>query len=602
MVDKPARLLYVDDAELDRELVRLALQEAPRPYELVEAGSRDDFVGKLSQDFSLVITDLNILGYSGLDVLRVVKREMPEVPVVILTGTGTEELAVQAMKMGASDYVIKSVRDMRRLPHTIDAVLQNEQLRRSQREVQQRLAEVVEAIDDCYWIYHLKERQFAYVSPAFERMSGLPVALAYEQPELLWQNLPAEDQERLRQQFSTSLPGESELAWTWPDGRVRRIRVRARRLEQRLVGILQDVTQLREVQTSLSHSQKMEALGRLAGGIAHDLNNLLTVMLGYGLSLREQLPDNDDLSEILQAVDRSSRLTSQLLSMSRRQLIQPKLLDLNTVVREMQGMFRRLIPANIELQLDLCESLPQVELDLGQWEQVVMNLVINAREAQPDGGLIRIATSSQDGWVRFQVSDRGPGLAPGLREKIFEPFFTTKGQQAGTGLGLATVYGIVAQSGGRIWVESPPREGSTFFVTFPISNQKESPQGAVNSDALPAPVRKPRVLVVEDNDAIRRLVVTLLRREGYEVVEAGNGEQVLHAGLDPVELLVTDFAMPGMTGLELAERLRPAKVLFTSGCSVTELEQRGFQAETASFLPKPFSPVQLREKVHSLLD
>jgi len=602
MLDKPARLLYVDDAELDRELVRLALQEAPRAYELVEAGSRDDFVGKLSQDFSLVITDLNILGYSGLDVLQLVKREMPEVPVVILTGTGTEELAVQAMKMGASDYVIKTVRHMRRLPLTIDAVLQNEELRRSQREVQQRLAEVVEAIDDCYWIYHLEAGRFAYVSPAFERMLGLPVALAYEHPDLLWRNLPVDEQDRLRQQFSSSLPGEIELAWTWPDGRVRKIRVRARRMEQRLVGILQDVTQLREAQTSLSHSQKMEALGRLAGGVAHDLNNLLTVMLGYGLSLREQMPDNEDLGEILQAVDRSTRLTSQLLTMSRRQLIQPKLLDLNRVVRDMQGMFRRLIPANIELQLDLCDSLPPVELDLGQWEQVVLNLVINAREAQPDGGLIRIATSSQEGWVLFQVSDRGPGLAPGLREKIFEPFFTTKGQQAGTGLGLATVYGIVAQSGGRIWVESPPREGSTFFVTFPVSNQKESPVEIVSSDTAPTAAKKPRVLVVEDNDAIRRLVVTLLRREGYEVVEAGNGEQVLRAGLEPVELLVTDFAMPGMTGLELAEKLRPAKVLFTSGCSVAELEQRGFQADTASFLPKPFSPVQLREKVHSLLD
>ncbi len=189
-----------------------------------------------------------------------------------------------------------------------------------------------------------------------------------------------------------------------------------------------------------------------------------------------------------------------------------------------------------------------------------------------------------------------------MREKIFEPFFTTKGQQAGTGLGLATVYGIVAQSGGRIWVESPPREGSTFFVTFPASDQKEQPSEAPNIEAPPAAKRKPRVLVVEDNDSIRRLVVTLLRREGYEVVEAGNGEQALQSPSEEVELLVTDFSMPGMTGVELAEKLRPAKVLFTSGCSVSELEKRGFQADTASFLPKPFSPVQLREKVHSLLD
>ena len=601
-MDKPARLLYVDDGEFDRELVRLALSEAGSPYELVEAGSRADFVGKLSQDFSLVMTDLNILGYSGLDVLQLVKREMPEVPVVILTGTGTEELAVQAMKMGATDYVIKNASHMRRLPHTIEAILENEQLRRSQREAQQRLAEVVEAIDDCYWIYQLEERRFSYLSPAFERIVGFPASLAYEQPEVLWISLPSEEQERLRSHFSSSLPGEMELAWTWPDGRMRKLRVRARRMESRFVGILQDVTPLREAQISLAHSQKMEALGRLAGGVAHDLNNLLTVMLGYGLSLREQLPDNEDLSEILQAVDRSSRLTNQLLTLSRRQLMRPKLLNLNSVVREMQGMFRRLIPADIELELDLCEPLPWVELDLGQWEQVVLNLVINAREAQPQGGLIRIVTSSQHGWVRFEVSDRGPGLAPALREKIFEPFFTTKGKQSGTGLGLATVYGIVAQSGGRIWVESPPGGGSAFVVTFPISNQKEPPVEVVRSEAPPVVKKKPRVLVVEDNDAIRRLVVTLLRREGYEVMEAGNGEQVLQSSLEPVELLVTDFAMPGMTGMELAEKLRPAKVLFTSGCSVSELADRGFRADTASFLPKPFSPIQLREKVHSLLD
>ncbi|MBX3170144.1 MAG: response regulator [Candidatus Eremiobacteraeota bacterium] len=356
---KPARLLYVDDAELDRELVRLALQEAPRPYELVEVGSRDDFLGKLSQDFSLVITDLNVLGFSGLDVLQLVKREMPEVPVVILTGTGSEELAVQAMKMGATDYVIKNVRHMRRLPHTIEAILENEQLRCGQR----RLAEVVSAIDDCYWIFQLKQNRFVYVSPAFERILGLPVSLAYEQPQALWRTLPAEEQERLRAWFATSLLGEIEL--TWPDAHIRKVRVRGRRLENRLVGSLQDLTPLRE---------------------------------------------------------------------------------------------------------------------------------------------------------------------------------------------------------------APPTK------------------------------RKPRVLVVEDNDAIRRLMVTLLRREGYEVVEAGNGEQVMQAPLEPVELLVTDFAMPGMTGVELAERLQPAKVLFTSGCSLAELERRGFQADTASFLPKPFSPIQLREKVHSLLD
>lgn len=490
MQSEATRLLYVDDAEMDRELVRLALQEAPRHYELVEAENRDDFVGKLAgQHFSLVITDLNILGFSGLEVLRMVKREKPELPVVILTGTGTEEMAVEAMKMGATDYVIKSVSHMRRLPHTIDSILENERLRRK----------------------------------------------------------------------------------------------------------------LREAQAVQAHSQKMEALGRLAGGVAHDLNNVLTVMLGYGLSLREQLPENEDLSEILQAVDRATRMTGQLLTLSRRQLMQPRLLNLNSVVRDMQGMFRRLIPADIELVLDLAEPLPLVDLDLGQWEQVVLNLVINAREAQLEGGWIRIATRAEGDRVRFEVSDRGPGLAPALQDKIFEPFFTTKGQQHGTGLGLATVYGIVAQSGGRVWVESPAREGSTFVVTFPISNQRESHPEPSRLEPPPPPRQKPRVLVVEDNDSIRRLVVTLLRREGYEVVEAGNGEQALQTP-SHVELLVTDFAMPGMTGVELAERLRPAKVLFTSGCSLTELEQRGFQAKTASFLPKPFSPIQLREKVHSLLD
>jgi two-component system cell cycle sensor histidine kinase/response regulator CckA len=490
MHSESTRLLYVDDAEMDRELVRLALQEAPRHYELVEAENRADFVGKLAgQTFNLVITDLNILGFSGLEVLKMVKREKPELPVVILTGTGTEEMAVEAMKMGATDYVIKSVSHMRRLPHTIDTILENERLRRK----------------------------------------------------------------------------------------------------------------LREAQAFQAHSQKMEALGRLAGGVAHDLNNVLTVMLGYGLSLREQLPENEDLSEILRAVDRASRMTGQLLTLSRRQLVRPRLLNLNSVVRDMGGMFRRLIPADIELVLDLTEPLPLVEVDLGQWEQVVLNLVMNAREAQPSGGRIRIATRADGEWVRFEISDRGPGLDAALRDKIFEPFFTTKGQQQGTGLGLATVYAIVAQSGGRVWVESPAREGSTFIVTFPTSSQREPHPEPKDREPPPHPRKQSRVLVVEDNDAIRRLVVTLLRREGYEVVEAGNGEQALQAPIR-VELLVTDFAMPGMTGLELAEKLRPAKVLFTSGCSLSELEQRGFQAEKASFLPKPFSPIQLREKVHSLLD
>ena len=472
-------------------------------------------------------------------------------------------------------------------------------MRRRQQETQQRLSQVVDAIDDCYWSFDLSSQRFHYVSPAFERILGVPIETAYRDPASLWRGLAPEEQLRLRQQALSPLPGEMEISWNWPDGRSRRLRLRARRLDQGLVGILQDVTQLREAQTSQAHGQKMEALGRLAGGVAHDLNNLLTVILGYGQSLREELPQNEELTEILQAVDRATGMTGQLLTLSRRQVMQPKQLDLNAVLRDMHGVLRSLLPANIELDLQLSEPLPLVALDLAQWEQVVLNLVIHAREAQPGGGLIGIATSHAQGWVHFELSHQGPRLAPAVQEQIFEPF---SDRQQGTGLGLAPVYGIVTQSGGRIWVESPAQEGSKFVVALPVSNGKPSLPEEIPAAVPSGPPRPPRVLVVDDNDAIRRLVVTLLRREGYEVMEAGSGEQALQASSIPVELLVTDFAMPGMSGVELAEKLSPAKVLFTSGCSLGELEQKGFHAEKASFLPKPFSPLQLREKVHSLLD
>jgi len=400
-----------------------------------------------------------------------------------------------------------------------------------------------------------------------------------------------------------------------------------------ILGTARDITERRAAAESQAHleeqlrqSQKMEAIGRLAGGVAHDFNNLLTVITGRTSMLLDRARMNDrerqDLEIVLEAGERAAALTRQLLAFSRKQILQPRVLDLNGVIKGLAPMLQRLIGEDVELGIVSRAPESAVLADPGQLEQVVMNLVVNARDAMPQGGRLTLETGNveldeafarehvgvQPGpHVRLAVNDTGVGMDAATRARIFEPFFTTKPEGKGTGLGLATVFGIVAQSGGTIWVESEPGRGTTFTIYLPRVRVTTAPASPVAS--AQAPRGTETVLLVEDDDGVRFVGEDALRRLGYHVLPARNGEEALrasaaHAGR--IAILVTDIVMPGMSGPDLHARLaveRPdMKVLFLSGYAPDAVVRNRILDPSTAFLEKPFGPEALARKVRHTID
>jgi two-component system cell cycle sensor histidine kinase/response regulator CckA len=396
----------------------------------------------------------------------------------------------------------------------------------------------------------------------------------------------------------------------------------------------EDITELRRaeeekasLQDQLRQSQKVEAIGRLAGGIAHDFNNLLTVIKGYSQLSSTQLKEGDPLKgnidEIQNAADRAATLTRQLLAFSRRQVMEMKVLDLNTVLRDLDKMLRRVIGEDIELVTLLGEDLGRVKADVGQIEQVIMNLAVNSRDAMPSGGKLTIETANAEldefyarshvdvrpgHYVMFSVSDTGVGMPPEVRERIFEPFFTTKEKGRGTGLGLSTAYGIVKQSEGNIWVYSEQGKGTTFKIYLPRVNE---PLEEVRKEVLKGdlPCGNETILIVEDDEEVLRLAAKILESQGYRILETSNGEGALVACekcKGPIHLMLADIVMPGMSGSELVKLLKPLypeiKTLYMSGYTDTGVVHHGVLEEGANYIQKPFTMEGLARIVRAVLD
>jgi two-component system, cell cycle sensor histidine kinase and response regulator CckA len=498
---------------------------------------------------------------------------------------------------------------------------------------EERFRQLAENIDQVFWMLDLGTQQILYVSPGFEKVWGCSSADLYQNRDRLVESVHAEDRDRFTA-FLTKVksePAEESYRIVRPDGSVRWIHDRSFLVYDpegkpyRVGGIAEDVTAHRELEEQLRQAHKMEAVGRLAGGIAHDFNNLLTIIAGYSKMLLDGTattdPRREGLEQILNAGNRASILTRQLLAFSRRQVLQPKVVNLNHLLTNVRALLRPLVGEHITIETELDPEVSCIKVDPQQIEQVVMNLAANARDAMANGGQFRIQTSMANPsehqaenipcrvgkWVRLRISDTGCGMDDRTRERAFEPFFTTKGLGKGTGLGLSTVYGIVRQNQGEIHVSSELGRGTVFDLYFPAVSESEA-ESEVPANEHPKTATTETILVAEDEPSVRGLVKQTLEKLGYTVLEAMDGYEalrVIEQHESEIHLVLTDVIMPLMNGHELATRLhsiRPGtKILYMSGYADEVLAFHGIARPELAFIQKPFTPSELAGKVETVL-
>ena len=667
------RILYVEQDEADIDLTRTALAATARHLSLEIVRFSREALRRLEADpFDLVVADLRLPDMSGLDLLREARQRGLKVPFIVITGKGDEGAALAALKLGAYDYIVKRENHLTQLPYAIDNAIDRSQLVEANRRLQaelaeraraqaenarlvqevmgqrQRLDEIVASVPGLVWEMwghpDAAEQRMAFMSGHVEPMLGYTVQQCLLTPDFLPSIIHPDDRARTATEtaasFSSGNGGISQFRLIARNGRIVWVEGRTTVIKNAggrpvgMRGVMMDITAGKEadrakadLEEELRQAQKIESIGRLAGGIAHDFNNLLTAINGYADLMLEELPVDDrwrvGITEIRQAGERAAELTSQLLAFSRRQLLQPRVLDLNALVADSTKMLKRLLGEDIDLITVLDPQLGHVTADAGQVHQIVLNLALNARDAMPQGGRLIIESqnvifaedSSQmhvsvvpGAYVMLAISDNGCGMDQETLSHIFEPFFTTKEQTKGTGLGLATVYGIVKQSGGSIFVYSEPGNGATFKIYLPRIDRpvSRSQEQRVEVDTLRG---SETVLVVEDEEAVRKLVDQALRKYGYEVLEAANGAEALQlceTHPPPIPLMITDVVMPQMSGRELAARLRERypemRVLYMSGYTDDAVVRHGLLDASMFFLQKPFTPGVLVRKVRETLD
>jgi len=587
----------------------------------------------------LIVSDVSMPRMSGIELCRLVRSDpvLQTTPVLLVSAIRKDsDSVVEGLRAGADDYLeapydpMKLVTKVAQLIERKQAeveIREGEELFRAAAEMELRRSEeryrdLVENARDVIYTHDLAGN-YTSINKVAEQLIG------YTQEEILTMNLfeivAPEYHEKARQLIDTTLAGEGEtthdLEILSKGGSRVAFEVNARLIYQSGVpigvqGIARDVTERKHLEAQLRQSQKLEAVGQLAGGVAHDFNNLLTVILGYSEMLLRR-PNIDDpvyrsLEEIKKAGERASSLTRQLLAFSRKQVLQPKVIDLNSVVAEMLKLLLRLIGEDLELVTDLKPSPARIKADPGQIEQVLVNLAVNARDAMPRGGKLIIKTENvvvdDEPHLMLTVSDTGHGMDAETQAHVFEPFFTTKPAGEGSGLGLATVYGIVKQSGGNIWLSSERGKGTTFRICLPrVDDVAVDPE--IDAGKQPIPRGTETLLLVEDEEQVRRIITEVLERQGYKVLAALNGEEALKIAQDEqieIHLLLTDVVMPQMGGRELAETLsksRPQlKVLYMSGYTDDAIVRHGLMEETLNFIQKPFDSVMVARKVREVLD
>ena len=637
------RLLVVEDQADFAALIAVMLSVADPKWDIDRRERLDEALARLAGGgIEAVLLDLRLPDASGFDAVDAVVGSFPDVAVVVMTSYD-RTMAVEALQRGAQDYLIKGEVNAPLLSRSLSYAVSRKRAELAQRRSDARFRAAVEGSLDAVGILSavrgdggdVADFVVTDVNRNAERLLGRRRdEVVSRRLSDLWP-LPSLRPfiERAAAVMRAHAPLEEELSIAFPEGSGRWIHHQIVPLDDGVAIAVRDTTARHEAEADLHRreeqvrqSQKMEAIGRLAGGVAHDFNNLLTVIRGHGeLVLRKLTGDHPmrrNLLEIGLAAERAGALTHQLLAFSRKQVLQPRILDLGEVVERMSTLLQRLIGEDVELVTRRRGDLGSVRADPAQMEQVIINLAVNARDAMPRGGQLtlelanveldatfahRHAGMTPGPYVVFSVTDTGHGMDEDTKARIFEPFFTTKEAGKGTGLGLPTVYGVVKQSGGFIWVYSEPGHGTTFKIHLPRVDQAPERLSPRPGQAATGQGTE-TVLLVEDEDALRALLREVLESLGYRVLDAGLGAEALRIAREhrgPIHVLLTDLVMPHMTGRELAARLsclRPElKVLFMSGYGVGAAPRQEIPSD-AAYIEKPFTADAMGGAIRALLD
>ncbi len=666
------RILIADDDSLN--LTTLAAVLEVEGHSVFQAKDGADALGILDrQPVDTLISDIlmpNMDGYRLCEEVRS-RPKLNTLPIILYSGAFLSPNDRQlGLASGADAFlqkpatlatILQTIRKVtsKKHPHTVSQPNEEQHMKRYSerlvnkieeqnielaqlaeelRSVEEKFRQIIEHSTDVFWIAKPRMTEIVYVSPAYEVIWGRACGELYERPELWLKAVHEEDVERVRKEITDDgdfldRGYETEFRIHRKDGATRWIRNRIFPVRDssgctyRIAGIASDVTNQKELENQYLEAQRMEAIGRLAGGVAHDFNNILTIIKGYSDLILDNLPQNDALYTQIQQIrvagDRAVVLTRQLLAFSRTQVLQPIVLDINSIVVQIEKLLRRIIGEDIELTLDLDQTAGLVKVDAGQMEQIIANLAINSKDAMPNGGRLILKTRNMgpdEGtghdigdiiplgrYVVFSISDTGTGIAPEIQSKIFEPYFTTKEFSKGTGLGLSAVLGIVEQSGGFIRFHSEKGVGTSFNVYLPRA-EKEDQSRQLSTGSVKSLTGTETVLVIEDDDAVRGLVRLTLTGNGYKVLEASHGREAFSLASSysgPIQLVLTDLVMPHLSGPAtirfLATLLPNTKVVYMSGYSEKSLDEQGITPEMP-FLHKPFSPETLLRTIRTTLD
>ena len=634
----PLRILHLEDDPNDAALVQSTLEDEGISCATTCVQNLEDFVAALEQGgIDLILSDFTLPAFDWFSAAEIVRSRWPAIPLILVSGTLGEEQAIDSLKNGATDYVLKE-RLSRLAPAVRRAMLEvdeRDERQRAEKTIRSERNFSETSLNSLPGIFYLYDQagNFLRWNKNFERVSGYATEeLAGMGPLEFFVGDERDDIAKKIAEIFVKGTGNIEANFTAKNGTGTPYYFAAQKIQMDgkpcLIGTGIDISEHKKLEAQYIEAQKMEVIGQLAGGVAHDFNNILSVIMCYSELIVTDpgldTPLRKYAEEIQEASKRAAGLTRQLLVFSRKETVQPVVLDLNDVVKDLDNMLRRLIDENIEMTIAPAEQVGRVKADPGYIGQVLMNLVVNARDAMPNGGKLTIATKNvtldenyahthpsvvPGDYVMLTIRDTGIGMTNEVKAHLFKAFFTTKPTGKGTGLGLATCQTIVQRSGGHIDVDSEVGTGTTFSIYFP---QVEQPLDIVAKPTRTGPLPRgtETLLVVEDDQSVRHLARRVLEAQGYEVLSASNGQDALHVARErkgsPIRLVVTDVVMPLMSGKVMSEWLKTTypnlDVLFTSGYTDGAITHHGVLEPGVEFLPKPYTPANLAYKVREMLD